>query len=180
MDDTLFDHNGQLLSDLEKLRSPNEPKIEEYQIFNLPDYLIERSRKIRSSKEWWANLPKFKLGWDILGLTEELNIKKEILTRSNLKNPNMWIGKVECIVKNFGTQMPLTITSSCKSRHYGRILVDDFPKYCFSWLKYRSHGLVIMPAHSYNQEVMHPQIIRYDGTNLDQIKEAIHANASKY
>lgn len=173
MDDTLFDHNGQLMSDLEKLRSPLEPSLAGLTVFDLPKYLIERSHKIRGSREWWANLPKFQLGWDILQVATELDFKREILTRANLKNPNMWSGKIDCIVKHFGYTIQPTITASVKSRHYGNILVDDYPEYCLDWLSRRPRGLVIMPAHSYNQKLTHPQIIRYDGTNLLQVREAM-------
>jgi hypothetical protein len=173
MDDTLFDHNGQLMSDLKRLKEPNEPLIDAPDVFSLPSYLIKKSRKIRESKEWWANLPRFQLGWDLWNLAEELEFKREILTKASLKNPNMWLGKVECIIKHFGTTSPLTITSSEKSRHYGRVLVDDFPPYILDWLNHRPRGLVIMPAHKYNEQVSHPQIIRYTGENLEQVKVAL-------
>jgi hypothetical protein len=173
MDDTLFDHNGQLLKDLRKLSSPTEPELSEENLYHLPDYIRERSFRIREKKEWWANLPKFHLGWDLWELVGELGYNREILTRANLKNPSMWIGKIECIVKNFQEKVPTTITSSSKSRHYGRVLVDDFPEYCSSWLKHRPRGLVIMPAHSYNKQFSHPQTVRYDGTNLEQVRQAL-------
>lgn len=173
MDDTLFDHNGQLIRDLEKLSNPSEPKLTESNLFKLPQYIRERTFRIREKKEWWANLPRFQLGWDIWNLTEELDYSREILTKANLKNPAMWMGKVECIVKNMGDRTPLTITSSSKSRHYGRVLVDDFPEYCSNWLNYRPRGLVIMPAHEYNKHFSHPQLIRYDGTNLEEVREAL-------
>lgn len=170
MDDTLFDHNGQLERDLEKLRKSREPHAEVYAINRLPDYLIKRTREIRAPKEWWANLPKFQLGWDLWDLAGDLGLKREILTKASLKNPNMWLGKVECIIKHLGTNIPLTITSSEKSRHYGKILVDDYPPYVLGWLQHRPRGLVIMPAHPYNAEIKHSQIVRYTGENLEQVR----------
>jgi hypothetical protein len=170
MDDTLFNHNGKLNADLQYQRAPGEPAIELYTFKGAERYLIERARAIRATKEWWANLPKFKLGWDIWALAGELGFKREILTKANLKNPNMWLGKVECIIKHLGTEFPLTITSSEKGRQYGRVLVDDYPPYAMGWLKHRPRGLVVMPAHKYNEHVLHPQIIRYTGENLDQVK----------
>ena len=173
MDDTLFDHNGQLNLDLEKLRKPEEEKYSFSLNNRAPEYIILRARGIRAPKGWWANLPKFQLGWDIWDLAGELGFHREILTRANIKNPNMWIGKVECIVKNFNPVPPITITSSSKSRHYGRVLIDDYPPYVSEWLNHRPRGLVIMPAQEYNKQMKNPQIIRYDGTNLNQVREAM-------
>jgi hypothetical protein len=173
MDDTLFDHNGQLISDLKKTQKTEDPPITASDVFSLPKYLIERSHQIRGTREWWANLPKFQLGWDIWQIAEELDFKREILTRANLKNPNMWSGKIDCIVKHFGYTIPPTITASLKSRHYGNLLVDDYPQYCLDWLSKRPRGLVIIPAHDYNKNFKHSQAIRYDGTNLGQVREAM-------
>ncbi|VVB80507.1 Uncharacterised protein [uncultured archaeon] len=173
MDDTLFDHNGQLLKDLKKLADPSEPELSEKDLYKAPPHIRERTFRIRERKEWWADLPKFQLGWDVWNLVGELSYQREILTKANLKNPAMWMGKVECIVKNIGEKTPVTITSTSKSRHYGRVLVDDFPEYCSSWLNHRPRGLVIMPAHEYNRYFSHPQLIRYDGTNLEEVRRAL-------
>ena len=54
-------------------------------------------------------------------------------------------------------------------------MVDDYPDYMSSWLNQRSRGLGIMPAHYYNQDFLHPNVIRFDGNNLDQVRDALQA-----
>jgi hypothetical protein len=173
MDDTLFDHNGQLLRDLERISSPSEPKITESELFHVPHYIKKKLIEIRKTKSWWANLPKFQLGWDIWDIAGELGYRREILTKANLKNPSMWMGKVECIIKNISDKTPLTITSASKSRYRGRVLVDDYPLYCSEWLDRNQKGSAIMPAHTYNSDFSHPRLTRYDGQNLEQIREVL-------
>jgi len=59
------------------------------------------------------------------------------------------------------------------SSTYARVLVDDYPPYVLDWLAHRPRGLVIMPAQNYNADVTHPNVIRYDGTNLDRVIETM-------
>ena len=66
----------------------------------------------------------------------------------------------------------ITITQD-KGLFYGTFLVDDWPEYIERWLEHRPRGLVIMPAHSWNQNFQHSQVIRYDGTNLEAVGEAL-------
>jgi hypothetical protein len=56
---------------------------------------------------------------------------------------------------------------------YGTVLVEDYPKYIKRWLKWRKRGLVIMPANEFNGSLRHPQVIRYDGGNLKDVREAM-------
>ena len=74
--------------------------------------------------------------------------------------------------KNLGKDIDITITRD-KSLVYGKVLVDDYPAYAERWLKHRSRGLVIMPANKDNREYKHPQVIRFDGSNLAQVREAM-------
>ena len=63
--------------------------------------------------------------------------------------------------------------SQNKSLVYGKILVDDFPEYVEPWLKNRPRGLAIIPAHPWNKEFKHDRAIRYDRSNLDQVRKAM-------
>jgi hypothetical protein len=63
----------------------------------------------------------------------------------------------------------VTITHD-KGIVYGAVLVDDWPEYVTSWLEHRPRGLVIMPAHNHNVGFAHSQVVRYDGTNLDEVR----------
>jgi hypothetical protein len=66
----------------------------------------------------------------------------------------------------------VTITND-KGLVYGKVLVDDFPDYIISWLKHRPRGLIIMPAHDFNKDFKHPNVVRYDGTNIEEVKERL-------
>lgn len=71
--------------------------------------------------------------------------------------------------------MNIDIVGRDKGGTYGRVLVDDYPKYVKDWLKHRPRGLVIMPAHSYNEGFTHPNVIRHDGTNNNLVRMYLQA-----
>jgi hypothetical protein len=127
---------------------------------------------IKSAESWWANLPKFKLGFDILEMTTELGYYNEVLTKAPKANPAALAGKLKWIMNNLDKDIDFTMTRN-KSRHYGKVLVDDFPGFILPWLEHRPRGLVIMPANEYNQDFKHEQVITYDGQNKAQVKEAL-------
>ena len=68
MDGTLSNYDGQLLKDLQKIASPNEPPIDENKIHQSGGYLEVRRHMITSQTGWWLNLKEFPLGFDILKL----------------------------------------------------------------------------------------------------------------
>lgn len=170
MDGTLCDYEKGLSERLEELRSPNEPVFLPPILDNAPEYIKTRADLIRASEEWWANLSKLKLGFDIWDLAEELSYRRMILTQGPKRNPASWSGKKRWIDKNLGQDTDVTITRD-KGLVYGTILIDDFPKYVERWLTWRKNGVVIMPANLVNQNYRHPQVTRYDGTNLGEVKE---------
>lgn len=170
MDGTLCDYDKALLEKLEGLRSPHEPHL--LSMRNAPPYIKKRADMIRASEEWWENLPKFQLGWDVLEVAKSLDYRIMILTQGPRKNPSSWSGKKKWIDKNLGEDVDVTITRD-KGLVYGKVLVDDFPGYIKDWLEYRKRGVVIMPANESNQNFTHPNVIRYDGTNINQVKKAL-------
>jgi 5'(3')-deoxyribonucleotidase len=106
-----------------------------------------------------------------LEIAKNLDYKIMILTQGPRTNPSAWSGKKKWIDKNL-PETDITITRD-KGLVYGKILVDDFPEYIERWLTWRKRGLVIMPANSENAGYKNPQVIRYDGANLDQIRNAM-------
>ena len=174
MDGTICDYVGSMKLELEKLRAPNEPVIDPFVVGDNEEYqyLWDRMELIKSDENWWANLPKYKLGFDIFKLTEELGYHNEILTQAPKKNPAALAGKLKWIINNIDGEIEFTMTRN-KSRHYGKILVDDYPGYILPWLKYRPRGLVIMPLNEYNKGFSHNSVVVYDGKNLDKVKEII-------
>jgi hypothetical protein len=50
------------------------------------------------------------------------------------------------------------------------VLVDDYPPYVQRWLAWRPRGRVIMPAHAWNAGFSHPNVLRYAGDNLEEVR----------
>jgi 5'-nucleotidase len=170
MDGTLCDYENALAESMAFLRSPHEPPYTGVPKDDAPEYLRARANIIRSSVEWWAELPKLKLGFDIWYIAGLLNYRRMILTQGPKRNPNAWSGKKIWIDKNMGQDTDITITRD-KGLVYGKVLVDDWPEYILRWLEWRPRGLVIMPASSSNAGFTHPQVIRYEsGSQLTGIK----------
>jgi len=172
MDGTLCDYEKGLSDALNFIRSPHEPEFRGHLWDDAPEYIQRRADLIRSSRSWWKNLNKFQLGWDVLAIAKSLGFKIMILTQGPRKNPESWAGKKMWIDKHLGTDTDITITRD-KGIVYGKILVDDYPQYIKRWLSWRDRGLVIMPANEENKNFTHPQVIRYDGTNLEQVIKAM-------
>jgi hypothetical protein len=170
MDGTLCDYDTGLFEALEKIRAPNEPVY--HSVRDAPDHIKRRADLIRSSSSWWENLPPFKLGWDVLHMAEQTGFNIMILTQGPRRNPESWSGKKKWIDKYLGPDMDVTITRD-KGLVYGKVLVDDYPEYAERWLAWRDRGLVIMPANSSNEGYEHPQVIRYDGSNKEKIRDVL-------
>lgn len=172
MDGTLVDYEKTLNADMARLEAPNEPSYIEFSRGQLPDYLEARADLIRGRVSWWANLPKLNIGFDIWHLCTRLDLRKVILTQGSRKNPKSWMGKKMWIDSNISSETDVTITRD-KSLMYGKVLVDDYPDYITKWLKWRPRGLVIMPAHYYNEGFEHVQVVRYNGGNYREVEKAI-------
>jgi len=172
MDGTLCDYELGLSVAMERLRSPGEEVFTGHMRDSDPSYIKNRANLIRGSEKWWAGLSKFQLGWDVLGVARELDYRIMILTQGPRRNPASWSGKKIWIDKKLGKDVDVTITRD-KSLVYGKVLVDDYPGYVDGWLKWRKNGLVIMPASDSNKGYEHEQVIRYDGLNLDEVREAM-------
>lgn len=163
LDGTLVSYEKKLLQDLKRLASPKEPPLTRPPRDDAPDYLRARSDLIRANSNWWATLPKLKLGMDMWYLAGELGFRRVILTQGPKRNPSAWKGKKIWIDNNLGNETDVIITRD-KGLVYGKVLVDDWPEYVEKWLKWRPRGLAIMPSSKYNEKFIHEQIIHYDGS----------------
>ena len=47
------------------------------------------------------------------------------------------------------------------------------------WLSNRPRGLGIMPVNDYNKYFEHPQVIKWDGTNLDEVLRGMNIAYTK-
>jgi len=173
LDDTLYDYVGQLRRDLERLQSPHEGPLPANFWVKLPPWLKRRIDVVRNQPGWWLNLPRFPLGWHVYDIAVEIGYTVEILTKGPSNNFNAWSEKAERVWRDFGRDTPANVVGSTKRRTYARVLVDDYLPYVLEWLAHRPRGLAIVPAHDYNVDLDHPNAIRYDGTNLDVVAEAM-------
>lgn len=181
MDSTLCDYDKAIIEDYNKIKAPNDPDYD-LEIIDKTPYLKERINLIRREPGWWKKLDKLKLGYDLLGLAKELGFQINILTKSPRSSPNAWTEKIEWLKLNLSNYNDVHITiSEDKGIVYGKVLIDDYPEYILRWLENRKRGLVIMPATNSNKNFKHDNVIRYDGTNLEQVKQAmIKARDRKY
>jgi hypothetical protein len=184
MDGTLFDFEGQMRLDLDKLMSPGESdpiKVSENYIGNLWEaekvwsWLKARMDLIKMRPGWWRDLPQLAFGWDILRICQRIGFETQILTKGPSNKPHVWTEKVECVKKYPSLQSCVIHISEAKGQVYGKVLVDDFPDYIESWLEHRRRGLVIMPDNPSNAEFTHPNVIRYNGSNIDFVERALQA-----
>jgi len=172
MDGTLVGYDEQLLIDLNKLAAPEEAPLESTH-FGMAPHLEARRHMITSQMGWWLTLKPFKLGWDILHLVKDMGFRVVVLTKGPSSKPSAWSEKVQWYntwLKSLAEG--LTITHN-KGLVYGKVLVDDYPPYIEQWLEWRPRGLVIMPAHPFNADFTHPSVIRYDGTNIEEVKKRL-------
>jgi len=171
MDGTLCDYDSAMRRDLELLRSPGEqvefPDLDT----DAPPWLRARRDLIHRQPGWWRSLPRFQLGFDVLAQIQELGFEVHVLTKGPLAAPSAWSEKLEWCQQHL-TGVPVTITRD-KGLVYGKVLVDDWTPYVERWLRWRPRGLVILPAHPWNKGFTHPNAIRYDGSNLAEVRAAL-------
>ena len=167
MDGTLCDYEGSLKKELSKCLSQDGVDIWDKKYKYLRD-------TIKRVPGFWKNMSIISNGWTVKAMLEMNGFDLHILTKGPHNNPEAWKEKLEWCRKNLG-DVSVTITEN-KSLVYGRILFDDYPDYCESWLKHRPRGLVLMPAHSYNEgfdEEYPDQVVRVTGCNWDEVEDAI-------
>jgi len=172
MDNTLCDYVGMMQKDLDALQGPDEaPYIVKWD-GNTPEHIKRRMDLIKSQNGWWEGLEVFYLGMSVLMWAKQIGFTTHVLTKGPYKTDSAWSEKRRWCKANLPAETMLTITED-KGLTYGKILVDDYPPYIERWLKWRPRGLVIMPAHPYNESFKHPNVIRYDGINFNQVIKAM-------
>lgn len=179
LDDTLADYTGGILTSMRALQCEHEEPVTLQNFYrpNRPRWLDERVRVIRLAPGWWRGLPANPLGMALFGMAQSIGFEVHILTKGPAIDANAWKEKVEWCRDNLQGDYKITITED-KSTVYGRVLVDDYPPYMLSWLKFRPRGLGIMPVRPYNHDFGHNQVLMCDQDNLDEARlrltEAYH------
>ena len=175
LDGTLASYEEQMAHDLKLLQSPGEPTFHPFE--DVPDWFENRMDLIKSKPGWWKTLPKHPLGMDILGESQRIGFHIQILTKGPKNTTNAWTEKLEWCYDELDIAN-VTITSAKEPAHhkglvYGRVLVDDYPDFVEAWLEWRKHGVVIMPANKLNENYEHPNVVRYDGSNIEEVRERL-------
>lgn len=180
MDGTLADYDGQLLKDLNKIRSPFEPEIIDTHFDDNPDYIEQRRHVITNQTGWFLNLPKFQLGFDVYEQCIQLGYKVAILTKGPRSKYSAWSEKLQWCHEHLGKDAIEGVTiCHDKGLVYGNVLCDDYPEYILAWLKHRPRGLVIMPVHNFNKDFTHPNVVRYDGSNIIEVIDRLSYQLKK-
>lgn len=174
LDGTLADFDGSMRHTMEAIATPGEKAYYEEQS-DEPPFITARRRLVKTQPGFWENLPKFQLGFDILEKTILLKYSHTIVSKGPRKNPTAWAEKIRWCEKNLPMEsidFKISLVED-KGHHYGKVLVDDFIPYVERWLEWRPRGLVIMPAHDRNASFKHPNVVRYDGTNINEVVERL-------
>jgi len=167
MDGTVADFDGQMQQDLDAMRAPSEgPYVAAPG--DHPPHIEARMRVIKRQPGWWRNLPVYPLGMTIVSLLRRHGFRLNILTKGPFKTTAAWSEKVGWCREHMA-DASVTITED-KGLVYGKVLVDDWPDYIMRWLEWRPRGLVIMPAHPWNDDFEHPNVIRFDGGHEQLLK----------
>lgn len=198
MDGTLADYDLAMYTELMELQSEYEPTLQITHMHDLPGAWEARRTLIKQVPGFWLKIPKLQLGFDVLRAAHELGFGIEILTKGPRNATLAWKEKVEWCTANIPVDYDASpAVVSEKSRTYGKFLCDDWPPYVTGWLRRRPRGFVIAPAHEYNtferwvevsrphisfeltqgefDAVYRPRILRYDGSNLDQVWQLLLA-----
>jgi FMN phosphatase YigB (HAD superfamily) len=173
LDGTLADYDAAMRRDMRLLQAPSEPEWER-QLDDDPEYLRERVNLIRRQPGWWENLEKYPPGFEILSEVRALGFQCHVLTKGPATAQSSWTEKLRWCQKHV-PDLLVTVTQD-KGLVYGKVLVDDWPGYVSRWLEWRPRGLVIMPAHPWNEAFEHPNVLRYTGREqLPQMRERLQA-----
>jgi 5'-nucleotidase len=174
MDGSLAGYSEQLLADLRLLRAPEEPELGDdlWAAEERLPHIKARMKLIKAIPGWWRNLPPIPNGMRVFHESRRVGFINHVLTKGPHKHSLAWAEKHEWCHHHLGDDTPVTVTED-KSLVYGKFLYDDFPDYATYWLEHRPNGLVIMPATLWNKDYTHPQCLKWDGTNWDQVVHAL-------
>jgi 5'(3')-deoxyribonucleotidase len=171
LDGTLADYDGAMRRDMRLLQSPGEP-IWQRSMQDDPEYIKERINLIRRQPGWWERLDRYPPGFEILSELRALKFKCCVLTKGPMTASASWTEKVRWCQMHV-PDLTITVTQD-KGMVYGKVLVDDWPDYVTRWLEWRPRGLVVMPAHPWNESFRHANVLRYEGEqSLSELRERL-------
>ena len=176
MDGSLADYDGAMVRELAELRAPDEAPTtrETLWLSEKRDHVLARMRLIKGQPGWWLALDPIAMGMKVLRLCEELGFDVHVLTKGPKRHSLAWDEKVQWCQRHIGPEVDIHVTSD-KGLVYGKLLYDDFPDYMLRWLRHRPRGLGIMPVCPQNRDFTHPNVVKWDGTNIEEVTRAITA-----
>lgn len=173
LDGTLADFDGAMRAAMESMAAPGEKAFYAEQS-DEPGHIRVRRRLVKKQPGFWAGLPKFLLGFDVLAMTQKMGFNHMILSKGPRSNETAWAEKITWCKQNLPPDLDWKVTlTEDKGLVYGKVLVDDWVDYVERWLTWRPRGLVIMPAHERNAGFSHPSVVRYDGRNMGEVIERL-------
>lgn len=160
MDGTLCDFDSAMKAELRRVLGNNK----------VSDETKGQIRKlIERQTDWWMRLAPIPLGFSIVDALVEVGFRITILTKGPFNAPEAWSGKVMwCRTHLAKYKFDITITEN-KSLIYGRVLVDDWPKYAQEWLRHRPRGIVVMPGQKWNSDYSRERVYRV--SDADEIQK---------
>lgn len=168
LDGTLADYDSTLRKGLEAIAGPDDPPIKDILREDEPaEWFVRRMSLITRQPGWFRHLPIYRPGFELLSMARSFGFEINILTKGPRANRHAWTEKVEWCDEHM-PGVPTHIVSD-KAISYGRVLVDDWVPYGEPWLKWRKRGLLILPAHPWNEGFEHPNAIRYTGDNFIEV-----------
>lgn len=177
MDGTVADYEYAMQQSYDAMIAPGEMSYNEasrkYGRDQWPDHLWNRMDTIKRQTGWWRNLPQYQMGMEIVGVLRKMGFLLNIATQGPSTKSAAWAEKVEWVREHM-PYADVHITEK-KSLLYGKVLVDDWPPFAEEWLAHRPRGLVIMPAHHYNEGIDHPQILRYQEGHEENLEYRVRA-----
>jgi len=174
MDGSLANYDKAALEGLAALKSPDEPAVEDVWAASDIPHLKARMDLISRQPNWWLSLEPIPMGFQVLNLAKEIGFQIHVLTQGPKTKPLAWKEKVEWCQKHLGPDIDIHITRN-KGMVYGKFLYDDFCDFMLKWLEHRPRGLGIMPVNKANKDFRHPQVVRWDGSNLEEVVERLRA-----
>ncbi len=175
LDASLADYAGAMRRDMARY-SDLQPPYPLHWEQGLPPYVKNLMNLIRERPGWWRNLEQIAAGFQVLDEAIRTGFDIHVLTKSPQHIPSAASEKVHWVREHIGPQMPNGDTvdihiSDDKSLVYGRMLYDDYPVFMDAWLGARPRGLGIMPVNEFNADYRHEQVVRWDGTNFEEVQE---------
>lgn len=175
LDGSLANYVDALVRDMIQLSSPDDDPITADNLYTLEkqQHIRNRMRLIKRQPNWWLDLEPIENGFTAMNIAKQIGFNIQILTKGPDKAPLAWKEKLEWVHRHVNEQAGVYVTSGDKGLVYGKVLYDDYPDFMDSWLKNRSRGLGIMPVTTYNKDYTHPNVVKWDGTNVEELTFAL-------